>query len=100
MSEIVLIDWAREGSLKNSFSDKILNILPFDFDEFIIFGGINSPSIARNLINKNNVSALIIGNYLSYKEHSIQNYKEIIKEKFIRSAKYQYLKIGYTYYDK
>ncbi len=99
ISELILIDWEREGSLKESFRKEILTFNPFKKINFILFGGINSPKTANNLIKMKNVSAIAVGNYFSYKEHAVQTYKKSISGSFIRKENYEYLKIGYTYYD-
>ena len=98
-SEIVIIDWFREGSVKESFNEDILKKLSFINCGLILFGGVKNPLIAERLISNKKVSALIVGNYFSYKEHAVQNYKSQIKQDFLRKENYQYLKIGYTYYD-
>ncbi len=99
ISELILIDWQNEGSLENNYSIKILEKIPFENIKCIPFGGINSEYISNKLLEFDNVSAIAIGNYLSYKEHAVQNYKNKIYNKPIRNPKFEYLKIGYTYYD-
>jgi len=86
-AEILITDVENEGK-KNSFNYSIINIVKNYFDRIILFGGISEPKQIIKLFGENNVSAIAIGNYLSYKEHTIFNIKKEIKEDFIRKTKF------------
>lgn len=66
-SELMIVDVKNEGTL-NSFSIDLF--LPFADQKLqvICFGGITSHSQIKELFSKDNVSAVAIGNSLSYKE--------------------------------
>ena len=66
-SELMIVDVQNEGTL-NSFSRDLF--LPFEGQKLqvICFGGITSHSQIKELFSKENVSAVAIGNSLSYRE--------------------------------
>ncbi len=78
-SELMITDLENEGKLA-SFSSKL--IAPFNNKDIqiICFGGISEKKQIKNLFNKNEVSAVAIGNSLSYQEiphKSLLEQKEI-----------------------
>jgi len=88
VSELLLIDFLNEGS-KDGFNNKILEDF-IDVDlSLILFGGLSDgPKIKKLLANKM-VSAIAIGNFLNYKEHSIQNFKREYSRSNIRDSYYK-----------
>ena len=66
----------------------------FDPKESIDLNGHTGPFIQygyariKSLLNKKKISAVGIGNFLNYKEHSIQNIKKMTKYKNLRKPKY------------
>ena len=83
-SEIVLINVNGEGG-SNGF-DKLL----FDYMSniskipFILFGGICKTKHIVDCLGLENVSAVMVGNSLNYKEHNIYRLKKDINNKYIR----------------
>ena len=84
ISEILLIDAVNEGG-KNSFNKNILNYFPIKNKKLILFGGITDINQMRTFFNEDNISSVAIGNFLSYKEHSIQLIKKDLNLSKIRS---------------
>tara|TARA_B100000035_G_scaffold187249_1_gene159780 strand:+ start:18052 stop:18834 length:783 start_codon:yes stop_codon:yes gene_type:complete len=66
-SELLLIDWKNEG-FKNSFNETLLKHFENKKVQIICFGGISDAKQISSLLNKNQVSAIGIGNFLNYKE--------------------------------
>jgi cyclase len=88
ISEIMISDWKHEG-LSNTFNKNIIEIFPFDDMPMILFGGISESNQMQSLLSISNVMAIAIGNFLSYREHAIQNYKNKIHGIQIRPANYE-----------
>jgi len=89
ISELLLVDFLNEG-LEKSFnfkifqSSKITNIkIPI-----LIFGGISTPGIASKILKQDNIAGVSIGNFLSYKENSIEYFKTAINNPSIRKHKF------------
>ena len=85
ISELLLVDYLNEGTNK-AFDLKILQSSLIKEIEIpiILFGGISTPKIAKQILKKENVAGVSIGNYLSYKENSIQTLKNNIDISSIR----------------
>ena len=66
-SELLLIDWKNEG-FKNSFNEALLKHFENKKVQIICFGGISDTKQISSLLNRNQVSAIGIGNFLNYKE--------------------------------
>lgn len=90
ISEILLINKDGEG-IEKSFNTNIIELLPDIKTDLIVFGGISQINQIDKLFKFKNISAIGVGNFLNYKEHSIQLFKEKIKFKNIRKANYQRL---------
>jgi cyclase len=89
VSELLVIDWKNEG-LPMSFNQGILKKLPVNQVPLILFGGISeSEQVAEILQTNQNVSAVAIGNFLSYREHAIQGIKASVAGQSLRPAFYQ-----------
>jgi cyclase len=88
ISEILIINKNGEG-YPDTFDVNILNISSNESLSFIVFGGIKSKKLINLLLNHKNISAVAIGNFLNYKEHSIQSIKSINQPKYIRYPEYQ-----------
>ncbi len=77
ISEALLIDYRHEG-IENSFDASI----PSLFSEYInsvpllLYGGISEFSQVETYLEYENVVGVCIGNFLNYKEHAIQQFKE------------------------
>lgn len=88
ISEMLLIDCVNEGH-DGSFDERLVENFPFEEIPLILFGGISKPSQMRQLLQRKNVAAVAIGNFLSYREHAIQNFKEMLGTTSLRSPTYQ-----------
>ena len=81
ISEILLTDYANEGK-KNGFNFEILKNFFFKEKKVLVYGGINSKKQFRRLFRYRNVSSVILGNCLNYKESCIFNIKKQCKYGF------------------
>lgn len=81
ISEIFLTDYINEGK-KNAFNFNLLKHKLFKNKKIISYGGINSINQLRRLFRYKNVSSVILGNFLNYKESSIFNIKKECKYGF------------------
>ena len=88
VSEFLLIDWINEG-FANSFNNDIISNLEDLNVPLILFGGLSNHEQIRNLIKKRQVSAIGIGNFLTYKEHAVQNFKKNINSSLLRSKHFE-----------
>lgn len=86
-SEVLLINKENEG-LPNSFDIDLISLFPKVDISLIAFGGISEKKQIQELFSYKQVSALGIGNFLNYREHSVQLIKESIKSDFLRSPIY------------
>jgi cyclase len=86
ISEILVIDWMNEGK-SIGFDARLLQMLPFK-KPVIAFGGINQIEQMRDLLHTSEVAAVAVGNFLSYREHAIQNYKKMLHGMPIRHPSY------------
>jgi len=87
VSELIVIDKENEGS-PNQFD---FDLLPFvkDFNiPLILFGGISEPAQLEKAFSNSQVSAAALGNFLNYKEHAVQKYKEQLSSAPIRPPFY------------
>ena len=66
-SELMVVDVNNEGRL-GAFSMSLMDPFENQNVQLICFGGITSPSQVKELFSKDNVSAVAVGNSLSYKE--------------------------------
>ena len=87
ISEILLIDKNGEGH-SDAFDLRLLDAFPKSETSIIPFGGIHGKDLINNILNYKNVSAIGVGNFLNYKEHSIQIIKSNMDSKIIRDAEY------------
>jgi cyclase len=74
LSEIMLTDWSHEGTAI-AFDESIPNLFPNDATPLILFGGLSEPTQMKRLLQRSNVVAVVVGNFLSYREHAIQHLK-------------------------
>ena len=87
ISEILLIDKNGEG-YPGSFDLRLIDKFPEIETSLIAFGGIQGNTLIHDILNHKNVSAIGVGNFLNYKEHSIQTIKSNMDLKYIRNPKY------------
>ena len=74
VSEALIIDFINEGC-RNSFDLSLIERFPKNDIPLIAFGGISEPKQIEDLISHRQVCAVCVGNFLNYKEHSIQYLK-------------------------
>ncbi len=89
VSELLLVDYLNEG-LDKAFNFKILKSSKVENINIpiLIFGGISTPRIAKKILKQGNVAGVSIGNFLSYKENSIEYFKNKINLSSIRNHKF------------
>jgi imidazole glycerol-phosphate synthase subunit HisF len=88
VSELLVIDWKNEGQ-PDSFDFNLIDRLPSFNVPLIVFGGISNVKQMKALFLNENICAVAVGNFLSYKEHAIQNFKENLTNIPLRIAKYE-----------
>lgn len=86
LSEALLIDWKHEG-MPDAFDMRLLDMLDGHFP-LIVFGGLSTPAQLGAVLARPRVVAAGVGNFLSYREHAIQAFKEAIPNQPIRPAGY------------
>ena len=87
LSEVLIIDWKHEGKPRE-FDPKLLAYFPLEGIPLIAFGGLSEVGQIRSVLESPRSVGVAIGNFLSYKEHAIQNYKLNLKNMSIRSAEF------------
>jgi imidazole glycerol-phosphate synthase subunit HisF len=87
ISEILLTDWKNEG-YSVSFDDTLVDLFPFQQIPLITFGGISCAEQVKTLFTRSNVVAVAVGNFLNYREHSIQTLKDTIAGVTLRPSSY------------
>lgn len=87
VSEVMLSDWEHEGVV-GGFDPRIPELFPLATKPLIVFGGLSECDQLRAVFSKPNVAAAGVGNFLSYKEHAIQQIKQQMFGIPIRAAQY------------
>jgi imidazole glycerol-phosphate synthase subunit HisF len=88
ISEVLVVDWVNEGR-NNGFDMKIINNFHSTSIPLIPFGGLSEGTVIDELLSYKIISAVAVGNFLNYKEHSIQTYKKEHDEEYIRNPHYK-----------
>lgn len=88
ISEFLLIDWKNEGH-PGAFDMRLLRHFPLPEVPRIAFGGLSEAIQMSGLLALPEVSAVAVGNFLSYREHAVQKYKEALRGAPVRPAAYQ-----------
>lgn len=88
VSEALLIDVENEG-VDDGFNEDLVNLFPESSLPLIAFGGLNDERKMKCLLERGNVAAIALGNFLNYKEHAAQMYKEKLVELSIRTPVYE-----------
>ena len=83
ISEALAIDWKNEG-VNCGFDFRIIQNFPLKDIPIIAFGGISEANQYREILDHPQVSAIAIGNFLNYKEHSILHIKKQLMDVSIR----------------
>lgn len=87
ISEAMIIDHAHEGE-PGGFDPAVLDAGLSAKVPLIAFGGISEATCITELLARPPVTALAIGNFLSYREHAVQAFKEAIIGVPVRPATY------------
>jgi cyclase len=90
VAELLVIDWRNEGQA-GSFDHRLLDALPHALAQVprIAFGGIGVPGQCKALLSRDDISAVALGNLLSYREHALQACKEEISGTSVRPPEYE-----------
>jgi cyclase len=88
ISEVLISDWRHEG-MPGGFEHKLVEQFPLKDVPIIAFGGISEQAQMRKLMQSTGVAAVAVGNFLSYREHAIQQYKEVLTGMPVRLATYE-----------
>lgn len=83
ISEILISDWLHEGKAL-SFEPNLVKNFPLPNIPIIAFGGVSEPAQITELLCQPNVVGIAIGNFLNYKEQSLQRYKQAIASEQLR----------------
>jgi len=85
---MLLIDWKHEG-FQGGFEPRLVGAFPLSDVPLIVFGGISDSSQMAELLQMKNVSAVAVGNFLNYREHTIQKLKEELAAMPLRPPVYE-----------
>lgn len=88
VSEALVIDWMHEG-MPRGFDPNLLTFGQSEKVPLLAFGGISDPQMASELFEDPRLDAVAIGNFLSYGEHVVQDFKTDVKGVAVRPAHYQ-----------
>src|SRR3989338_497047 len=88
VSEILVIDWMHEGH-QDGFEQNLIRNFPLSGVPLIAFGGISNSNQMAELLQMPNISAIAAGNFLSYREHAVQKYKEALSGMPLRLSAYE-----------
>ena len=86
-SEVMLIDWSNEG-VAGGFDQRIPALFPQPKKPLLVFGGLSESAQIQKVLSQSRVVAAGVGNFLNYKEHSIQKLKEKITAVPMRPAEF------------
>lgn len=87
VSEALVIDHRHEGS-PGAFDPALLDCGLAEHVPLIAFGGISDAEGMTGLLRRPQIAAVAIGNFLSYREHAVQAYKEALYGVPVRPAHY------------
>jgi len=88
VSEVMLTDWQNEG-LPSGFNSRLVDLFSDEAVPLIVFGGISRVEQMRELLARPNVVAIGVGNFLSYREHAVQRFKEELASAALRPPFYE-----------
>lgn len=75
ISEVLLVDWQHEG-VQDGFDQRLLSLWPLPTLPLIAFGGLSEPAQLRGVLERPNVVAAAVGNFLNHREHAVQRLKQ------------------------
>jgi len=87
ISEVFVADWQHEGK-PCEFEQRLVKEFPLPDVPLIAFGGLSNYEQMKALLQISRLAAIAVGNFLSYREHAIQKYKEALMNMPLRLATY------------
>lgn len=87
-SEILVTDWSNEGNY-NAFGIDISRIVKVIDKPILCFGGISTAKQMKRLLDIPAVVGVGVGNFLNYKEHAFQAFKECLIDLDLRAPHYE-----------
>jgi cyclase len=87
LSEALVIDVLHEGHA-GGFDERLLREFPLRETPVIAFGGLSEAVQMRRALALDHVAAVAVGNFLSYREHAVQHYKQQLLGAPIRLAQF------------
>lgn len=87
VSEVLVTDWLHEG-MPVAFDEATVDAFPCRDAQLIAFGGISTAVQIQSLLARPQVVAIAIGNFLSYKEHAVQQFRNSLASAALRPAAY------------
>jgi cyclase len=87
VSEVLVTDWLHEG-MPGAFDVATVDAFPCRDAQLIAFGGISTAVQIQSLLARPQVVAVAIGNFLSYKEHAVQQFRNSLASTALRPATY------------
>lgn len=88
ISELMVSDWKNEGS-PGSFDERLLDITRRINKPLICFGGLSEVAQIQRVLAHPQVVAASIGNFLNYREHSMQSLKHQLGCNAVRAPNYE-----------
>lgn len=88
VSEALVVDWRHEGA-PGAFDSALIDEFPVTDVPLIVFGGLSEAAQLRAALASPRVVATAIGNFLSYREHAVQEYKRALAGLPVRSAAFE-----------
>jgi cyclase len=88
ISEALMIDWRHEGH-PGAFDESLLDAFPVPDIPLIAFGGVSEIGQFGRLFAHPSIVAVGVGNFLSYREHSVQAIKQALDLPTLRPASYR-----------
>lgn len=86
ISELMLVDWNSEGK-PNGFNLELIRRSTLRNCSVITFGGLSSSEKMIDVFANSVVKAAAIGNFLSYKEHALEEIKKNLDPNLIRISR-------------
>ena len=87
-SEVLINDIKNDGSY-GKFDEKNINIFKNIKAKLICHGGLTNIKTIKKILNKKNVSAICISNFLNFKEHQYQHIKKNLNLNSLRKEIYE-----------
>ncbi len=85
ISEALVIDWRNEGT-PGGFDFRLLDGTLPEQVPLIAFGGLSDTDSLTAALQRPQVAAVAIGNFLAYREHAVQHYKRTLASLPVRPA--------------